>query len=434
MKCIFKNQWFVFALLLVVFLSSCEKNKKDLPTETESSLTAEQQKERLDQEGIDFIDHITGIEKPELTDPLAYFVEIVQQMKEDQFVFAKRIGNSLIINLKNISSEPTLKSLLYFDESSLKELMEDNQGLYTYDRNTNTWKKTDADKIEFKFPSGENSASNDASLIISNLTLISVTNSNLYEGLADLPKTLNIDFKINNEVKYSVRFVTEYNDDNIPVKEVVTLAMGQYKMNEEFVLSKDKLLSMKFSMSLGDNIFMSMGATSEGSFTNEVIIDENSVAEDIFSKINTYFQIENVKIVGDLNFNNLAVNLENLEKKYENQYNYYSDQYPKAYYEECVASLKAEGVIKVLFADKNEVFAKIEPYVKSEEDWYYDWSSYDYKYVEYTRNDVGFRFVFTDGSQLDESYFDYGFSSFIDNLNAFINKINRDYDEQLDLL
>lgn len=400
-------------LLISLFIGLISCNKKEsTPPETLSTLTAEQQKVRLDQEGTNFINHLEDLEKPDLMNPMAYFVEIAQNMDENQFKLSMKVGNDFILSSKRISGN-SLKSAN--DAASFKKVMDDNQGTYTYSRTNKTWIKTAATgKVEFVFPASETTTTNNASFVFSNLSTVTVTNADISGDLKDLPKSLDIAFKVDNILKYAYNIECNYDSNNIPTHLKTTLTISAYKFVEEYSLSNNKVVSFTSTMSKNDIAFISMGLSADGNFTNDLLTSENTEAGDVLSKVNAYFQIENVKVSGNLDFANLATKIKVIDKKYENQYNY--GQYPKAYYEECVSLYKASGTLNILFADKNEVFAKLVPYVTNEYSWY----------------DIGFKVVFTDGSQLDDSYFDSGFNAFVDKLNTIIDKINNDYDGSVD--
>jgi len=437
MRHLLKNQTLLFIILLFCFFS-CKvddgSSADKVPPETQSTLTAEQQKERLDQEGINFINHLEDMEKPDLMDPLIYFIEISEYLEDDQFDLSAKVARNFILSSKRLSDNP-LKSAISNDATSFKKMMNDNQGVYTYNRIYETWKKTAANgRIEFVFPANKSTTTNNTTFIFSNLSTITVSNYDLYEDLEDLPTTLNVSLKVDNVEKYGYSISNEYNSDNIPTKESTSLVIAPYKFTEEYSLSKDKTVALSSSMSTGNTVFMTISATSDGDFTNNLFTADSIVEEDIVNKVNASMQIENVKVVGNLDFKNLAVKLNELDLKYEKQYNPDNDQYPRAYYDDYVSAFKANGAVKILFVDKNEVFANLIPYVLSEKDWYwkYDLTTYNWREVEYTRNDIAFELEFTDGSKVDDSYFDSGFSAFVDELNSIIRKINNDYDEEIE--
>jgi hypothetical protein len=425
-----KNQTSLLALLFFL-LFSCQVKDSE-PTESLSNLSAEQQKERLDQEGIDFINHLEDLENPDLMDPLVYFIEISQYLENDQFDLSAKVAHSFIQSSKKHSGNP-LKSAITNDATSFKKMMSDNQGTYTYNRNSETWsKKAATNKIEFVFPANKSTTTNNTTFTFSNLNTITVTNTDIYEDLIDLPKTLDVNLKVGNVLKYGYSIANEYNSDNIPTKESTTLVIAPYKFIEEYSLSKDKTVAFNSTISKDNSTFMTIGATSDGVFTNDMLTADSIVEEDIVNKVNAFMQIENVKVAGNLEFKPLAIKQKELEKKYEKQYNNYNDQYPKAYYTELASSIDSNGSLKMLFVDKNEVFAKLIPYVSNEQDWYYSYNNGHYNRVEYTRYDISFKLEFTDGSKVDESYFDEGFSKFVDKLNSIIRKINNDYDEEVE--
>jgi len=365
-------------------------------------------------------------------DPLVYFIEIADYIEEDQFVLSSKVARDFILSSKQHSGN-SLKSAVTNDADSFKKVMNDNQGIYTYNRKNETWKKTSATgKIEFVFPENKSTTTNNTSFVFNNLTTTSVTNYDLYEDLRDLAKTLDINLKVDNVLKYGYSISNEYNSDDIPTKESSTLVIEPYKFTEEYILSNDKTVTFNSTMSSNNNVFMTIGATSDGDFTNRLLSDEDIEEEDIVKKVNAFVQIENVIVVGDLDFKTLAIKLKELDNEYEDQYDNDKDQYPKSYYEDCVSAYKLNGILKMKFVDKNEVFATLLPYVTSEKDWYNEYSQGHYYSKEYTRNDVGFKIEFTDGSKVDDSYFDSGFDEIVDKLNSIIRRINKDYDESVD--
>lgn len=430
-----KPLFLAMLLLPMLFLGviSCQ-DKESIPSEKTSELSAEQQKERLDQEGINFISHLEGMEKPDLMDPLIYFIDISQYLETDQFDLSSMVAHSFILSSEKRSGNP-LKSAVTDNSTSFKKMMNDNQGIYTYNRTKETWSKTAASgKIEFVFPANKSTTTNNTTFIFSNLNTIAVSNNDLYVDLEDLPKTLDVSLKVDNIEKYGYSIANEYNSDDIPTKESSTLIIAPYRFTEEYSLSKDKTVAFSSTMSTNNTVFMTINVTSDGDFTNNLFTADSIVEEDIVNKVNASMQIENVKVVGNLEFKSLAIKLKELDSKYEKQYNPNNDQYPKAYYDDYVSAFIANGTVKILFVDKNEVFAKLLPYVANETDWYYAYnaSTYNWDRKEYNRNFIDFKLEFTDGSKVDDSYFDSGFSTFVDKLNSVIRKINSDYDEAID--
>lgn len=416
MKMLFYSKYLI-AILLIFQLSSC-KDKDTLPAEFNSTLSSEEQKERLDEEGITFIEDMKAMEDPDLMNPILYFIQISPSMNEDLIEVSASLANDFILSSKNISGN-YLKYSTVENYVSIQELMTGNQGIYTYNRLTETWSKTNATgKIEFVFPSGENKTTNNTTFTISNLSTSQVTNSELYDDLSDLPKTLNLEFRVDNVLKNAFYFSSAYNTDNLPSSEKITLFMSPYTITQELA-NNNKEVTASTTIKNESKTILSFEATADGTFDYSTISSENEIG-DLFENANINFQIENVKISGSMDYNTISTKLEALELKYREEY-IINNQYPEQYYLEYATILNENGKLKALFADKNEIFANLIAYptlVDEDDD----------------RYQIGFKVVFTDESQVDASYFDSGFELFTTNINQLIESINSDYDTDLPVI
>ena len=223
----YQKVFLAFVFLAGAFLMGCNKDKdKDLGLGSitnidldkvmkykYSELTPEEQKAKLEQEGIAFLNEANALKSLKVIDALEYLDELLG------------LDSPKIDGVK--SSVKSTKEI--FD-------LTNTYGVYTWDASKKEWIETKStSELKFVFPANNKAKSNNASLSIK------FANSGATFGDEEmeirLPKSATGILNIDNTEIAKVEIVVEYNKDNLPVS-------SQFKISTEGYVFWYKVHSM----------------------------------------------------------------------------------------------------------------------------------------------------------------------------------------------
>jgi hypothetical protein len=423
-----------------IVLTSCTKDddKKDSessdPFEAEySELSITENKENLEQTGVQMLSELNEMKSSEAISVLANFAismaSSMQTVSQSEAFYGvmtdfSNVGsddfeaNQIFSNLKAVSEEP----------NSFTDLWEMLEGKYTWNAIQGQWDTASAtDEIVFEFPGMAGETTNTASLTIDNFAAFTVTDTSLMEfGDTDpeLLSSLKITLEYNSTEVASYSFSASYQADGMPTALETVMAMGDFSWSVEITHTPYTAASLKGSFKHSGNVLVegyidASGDWSEENVNNSIIEHAywNSYIEDtlyytevmvdeILENSNAYIQIMDIKIAGMVYIDSLGTAIRAIEEDYSDE-----EKDEEEYATAMAEALNQYALLVVVYAESNEMIAKAVAYPYEDEDGDGDW-------------DVELRFQFADGSPVDaETYFSEGFSDLITEFEEFIGDI-----------
>ena len=457
-----KRNLIILGLLLMISFIACEKDKKtgdgqkdpvfDAPF---SENTTEENKENLEQTGMDMMDEITQLEDVQAIGIIVQFVNLMDSTSDEG-----SIANELLEPLEMVASIKTgdatpgdvLRKIKSTAEEplSLSEEWENIAARYTWNFDNGYFDSTgSADALIFEFPGLDGDETNTAVLTVSSVNFYDVPDpmevwpSEDIE--AELPSSLQVDLKYNGITVASFNFSAAYTTIGLPTSINATLSVDEFSFVLAMTHNPYASASITASFKHNNDILMELHVAGNGDWSDENI-ENNMVThydtiylwdwdpvlgwyetdeiddidqwdevevEEIIKSGNAHIIVMNIKIAGMVNIKSLGDIIRELEEDEEITEEEAMNQ--------LVEAINTHAALVVVYEDTNEKLADLEAYMV------YD-SEYDDYYID-------LRFIFADGSKVDaETYFEEGFDDFIDALNDFITELNEEYDAEIDLI
>lgn len=383
------------AIITLFALNSCA-DKLDLDKTLKfSTLSVEQQKQSIEQSGIDFVNKMDGMK-----DTKAMIAMQAFSSKSGSDVSFAPAFRQLESNL----SKNEVKSLEVFEKQMRAASVDDNDiwGEWTWNNSLNEFEKNSdlTNKAIFNFPATETSTTNNAELTIS------FVNSSVVAPDTDpmqyMPSSISVVLKVDDKVAMTADFTATYKADATPTKAKQTLEIDKYKWTAEFINSLEEV-SAKYEFKYGTETLIKMELGATGTMTADAF--ENSDGpQDVFTSGAVYFQVMNLACLGGVKDVNA----------FETEMNGIKNTNDRAYADKQVSVINKHLKLYGYFVDKKLKFADVEFYVVESESWDYYSQTYvtDYNYEP--------RFVLSDGSKVDiQTYFETGFEELIDKLKEY---------------
>lgn len=405
-------------------ISSCDDEKDSIRPEIEipdnfSERTIEQNKEALEDNGIELVNSLTALQNTAGVQTSISFGNFLSNASlPDNSTGA--IGNSELLDLMRslsrfgqgkTSASTVLKGMrMNEEEQTLQEIFDENEGTFTYNGTTNTWDFTaspGSGRIEFKFPSTETGQTNNATFAIHSYASVNISNEAAeYEG--DLPTSLKADLTVGTTKQIEYTFTAAYKSNGEPTSVITSLTIGTFKLSFEAKNTTSEV-SVDYALTQNGNNLLSLGAGAAGNFTTE----DNEEAEvgDVVTDAGAYFQIMDIRFAGEVKVKSLDLALQ-AASSIEAEVEAYNDFV----------------TFVVFYAEEKTKIADAEFYGTVREDCYViDWETGE-EYCE-TYDVVDVRLVFADDSKADlATYTEVGFAEleaafeeFFDGLEADIN-------------
>jgi hypothetical protein len=452
----------ILGSFMLFLIPSC--NKDEDKAEKFSTATVEENKAVIEKAGSDFVKVMTRMKSIETIDLIANLGDVMAKKSSSGFLFSKdsKLFSTLGAFTATAKGEKGIKSVftemvspkgLSEDPESIKQFWDDNVGTYTWNEGISDWDIVlGGTKIIFKFPSSDVSTTNDATFTVSNYAGVNISNPVDEDYTGDLPISLNADLKVGSKTLVTYVFSASYNTDGVPTAIASDLIIENYKFEVD-ITNNTEVVSVSYKFLENDQLVMEMSITGEGLFTESnynantithtethtYIIDyvwnpstlqwvpvydtytdewKETDFEEIINSATASFQLFNIALRGQINIKGLVDQLDLIDKDLENET--ITDEAAMNQY---AAQINQTLNLRLVNVDNNEILAKAEAYVVNE---------VGYGYTDYY---INFRLTFNDGSPIDlDTYFNSGFDSFVDELNAFITSVNSDFDLDMDLI
>lgn len=412
---------FIKGLLSCLFISfllfSCKDDDNDSfedenTDETTNQLTPGENKAKLEQIAIDFIDQIKASEQKELVQTIESFAELADEY--DLKVESNALRSTMTA-IRNMGASTNLDALRAYSDPEIYNYA-DYFGVYTL--SNGQWVRTASDsKLEFIFTANGKS----------NIITISGSNNNSQieiedKALITLPKICNASIKAGSTelLNLSASLYVDQNGNNANYN--VTMTMNGFAWNIQESLS-DALLSYEYSLSKGSkNLIKSTAKVNGSGMVNTALDGDNEALGNAINSGEVNINImDEINIKGYCNsVNTLVSSIQSLPGHGE------SEEYNRG-----LANLVTQYItIEMTYSESSEVIAKIEyqPYYETYPYCYYqDYINWNWVCNDLTYWDIEPIIVFAaDNSRYSfEEYFNEdGFS----NLIRSIEKLQEDFE------
>lgn len=407
---------------LLLTLSGCKKEDESPadPFKTEySEKSVEANKAVIEDNSIELINLTDGLESSSAIEVTMNLAEKSDaEMTDNKELFFAPVAVLSMINENKPADEvfTELKST-FEDPESLDALWAEITGTYSWNSTKNTWDyKEGTDAIVIEFPGKEGDTENTAVYTVNNFTTQDISDPIIPEEELDfepqLPASLHVDLKYKGVLLTAMDFSASYEDNGIPKNGKVVLTVDDFSITVEINHKAYSKANAKYSFKKGSKVLIELFAESNGDWSEENIENntENEEFENIIKDANAYVQVLNIKVAGKVDINKLVPVIKELE---ENKDSKTEEESVKALAE----ALNEHAALVVINTAESKKLSEAEFYAYKSED---EWSSWW---------DISIRFVFADGSKVDaETYFNEGFTEFVDALNDVLKDISDLYD------
>lgn len=415
-----------------VLFTACNNDDSDNNTPSEP-LTVEQNKELMQDIGVEFVNEMAAMQEVDAVGTLISFGLLAED--EDE---GGRIASSSPVKVAKVILGFTYQkaSPLEFgyastrlsedddDEfTSLEELFDENTGTYSWNFTTEEFDYADnsTDQVIFNYPAEYGGTTNNATLIFSDYTGIEIANpiDEDYEG--DLPTSLSVTLEVDGQQIMSYAFEIEYNNEGIPVEVSTSMSMDDYALTVG-ITNNTSLIGYRADFTHGSKTLLAVSTEVEGDFTEEALdaADEsedptNAVTDGSFS-----LTLLDLKFSSELDFAGLYNEAGDLELSYDS---FFDENRPdlESNAAKFETALNEFGTLQAVYVSTGQVAADVEFYTFVEKE---QFGNYSEEWVT-----LGARMVFEDGSKVDvEDFVESGFDGLEDAINDLIDQINADLD------
>ncbi len=461
MKTLFKA--FLFAVVCAALLTSCSKNNGG-GGESWSENTVEENKEVVENSAIQVATTLDDMKDVQATDAAVSLGELLDM--HDPMVNKpgkkSKVSATIGVIAGIRSGENSIHELftvmksageLEDDPETVQEIWEELLGTYTWNPMMYEWDyEPNSDKVVFLFPSTEDGLTNNAALTVYNYSGVMISNPLEEEYDGDLPASLNMDLKVDNNTLVTYVFTAQYSDDGVPTQVASELDIESFKFSIDLT-NNDKEVSANYKFTHGGAIVMEIGGSAKGDFSEENI-DKNTTThsdtwtwtdyqwnestqtwdevlvtetdtweevemEEIVNSASAKFQVFDIALKGDVNIKALV---DEIDALYPEEYWEDPNFDEKGTAEQEATAINKHLNLRAVNVQNNTKIAEVEAYVVME--------NYGQGYYDYW---VDMRLKFGDGSYIDlETYFEDGFEDFIAEINTMIVELNGEYDWDLE--
>lgn len=400
------------AIVMVLSFSNCQKDDVDVAY---SKNTIEENKQIIEEEGLALIDKMDGMknlagmnavmdfENLAYTEPVVYsarfkavidLIDPITKLGKDKLA---------IVKLRVSSEEVDAFFTLFGNEA----------GIYTWNSSTSDFDWTSSpDEMTFKYPS-EGSTTNNITLSVTNLTVSDATQQ------TEQPMVTSMDVILKNSgtTLFSLEMTGRYDEDGLPTNLTTEFEFKEgYTFSQKFTNNgTDAKWDVEYAFD-GENIFKAH-LESSGEFVYDNIVTEGDIedpeyVEKFLDDADAFIQFGNVRLAAVVNYQNLSTLLD--------------ETFPQGIGSTEEDNVKACEIYNenvkmcVLFAKERKAIAKS--------------TFYAYEYLpidlpgEYTSE---VKFIFSDGSSMDASFFETGFDELIAAYDDFILELQENYNTEI---
>lgn len=357
-----------------------------------SKLSVEEQKNEIEQNGMDLVDAVDGVKDTKAYIGITNFLSVAN----NDAAYVKPFKQLS----KDIQNRNNYKLLTNLDKQLRAAYVEsDFWGEYNWDTETNDFEKVSdlTNKAILNFPAGTDPATNNGQVIIT------YTDSKvLMPDTEDYyPSEMTFTMKIDGATALEATFEGSYETDGTPKSVKQTLDIDTYSWSAQVKNSSDEA-SEKYKFKKGTKTLIQIEVVAKGDLTVDAIENSES-ADEFLSSATIYYQIMDIAMIGGI---------KDMKTFADDMRDTKTDQ-------EEVDVINNHLICYGYYTDTNKKFADVEFYLKevTEEYSYYDYYTEQWVYTTNTSTAIAPRFVLSDKSKVDiEDYFATGFDDLMDQL------------------
>ncbi len=431
------------AVLIIGSLANCgtdEPEDDGLVIDENAPQTPEQNKEKLQDIGVDFVSEMSLLQKTASSQTLISFGLLLDESEPniDGRVVkgideVERITKSLhavahrMISLSDFAG--LASTVAQEDPETLQDLWDDYKGEFAWNASTQEWDYTSGGAVvKFSFPSSDDETTNNAAVTIRNYEGITIAGNPLDESeeyVGDLPKKLTMDLMIDGIKEMEYSFDINYSSEGEPENVNTSLFMNPFTLGIS-ITNNDVKVANSFTFKNAEKTLIAVAAEANGNFDEEVIdqVEESEDPTDVVKTASASVTLLDVKFTASLDLEKLYNEVGDLEDSF---YNYEGESRPdlEGNADKMEEALNKYAPLTVSYVSSNSLAASAEWYTSIESDTY---NGYTDEWI-----DLGARMVFADGSKVDiQDYFESGFSELEGALNDLIDALGNDIGEEIE--
>lgn len=400
-----KNLLFVlFGVATLLTMNGC-KSELDLDKELKfSKLTVEEQKAQIEQNGLDFVTAMEGMQDTKA------MKTIMNMMEMDGGDVYSAPMQKLASDIKNARKN----AITNFDKQMRVSYVESEVwGEYVYNFETEEMDKVKelTNKLIISFPATESSTTNNAKITVTyeeSTVEIPESEGEMY------PSKMTFVMTVDGKEVMSADFSGKYYDDGAPKDVKQSFKMEDYKWTAE-IKNNQKIASESYEFKKGSTIILKSLAEINGDLTESALTNamEDESPEDAISSFAVFYQVMDVAVKGG------TTDLKGLIKEGKALSDELTD---KQYADKTAEILNKYMVCTAYFVDENRKFADVEFYAVEYTDEYGYWDNEQQEYVSQTYYEIAPRFILSDGSKVTaDEYVQEGFDKLINKLEDLEN-------------
>lgn len=394
----------------LIALNSCTTNVLDLDKKLSfATQTVEQQKNTIEQNGIDLV---TKIDEMKTTKAMVALNSFATNSGGSP-VFVKPLAD-LRANIcrNNMTALETFSGQM----RSAANVGEGFWGSWTWNFSTKQFDYVagTANAAVIKFPGTANSTTNNGEIQITYAeTTVPAPDTNPVQYM---PKSLSMSLKVDGTTAMTFDYSGSYNSDATPTSVSQTLTIDKFSWSLTYT-NDDKDLSVKYAFNYDKDVLMKMEAAASGTLTATAIQNENKKVDggiqNILASGAVYYQIMNIAFLGGIkDF-----------KAFYDEANALPDGETKAIWQSRADVLNKYIKMYGYFVKEQKKFADIEfyPFENSYQTYVYNPTTYQSVLTTVTNYDLQPRMVLSDGSkQTLDQFAQSGFEDLFTKLNNLV--------------
>lgn len=388
-----------------------------------STLTAEQNKQKLEDEGLKLVQNMKELKDSKAVDGAVsfnHFASVASIPDGGRVSTNKAVKMFMLLGQFGIGQKSATDLLRGFrtktdgEPHTARELFDDVKGIYTYSAANNTWTWTASpDRIVFRFPSTETGTVNNAEFAVYGYQSVNVVNNEAeYNG--DLPTALKADLTVAGQKVMEYSWTAAYKSNGEPTSVSTSLSLAPFKIQVDMKNTTSEV-SVDYSLTENNVNIIALGAGASGSFTTD---SSPESAGDVVKDASAYLQVMNIRLAGKMDVAALDNATQNATTTAQE-----------------AAALNTHSDFVVFYADSKQKIAEVEFFgaveQRSYQSCYFNqMGQYFCETVFYTDEFVDARLVFADKSKVDlETYAgDAAFADLEQEITDLLNEIEADLD------
>ncbi|HLP05850.1 MAG TPA: hypothetical protein VK152_10515 [Paludibacter sp.] len=419
---------FASAALMLLTLNSCKKKTDGDVTLPFSTLSVQEQKQAIEQNGIDLMDKVDALQS---TPAIVALTALNNNINGGMPALVKPLAQLRAGLLKN----DTKAVETFGQQMKVAAALGDSLwGTYTWNPEIHDFdhQAGASNSATILIPATEGSSDNTGEIKITYEPSTIVAPGT--DPVEYMPKSLSVVMKVSGATVMTFTFSGAYKSDATPTSLTQTLVVDKFNWNVTFT-NNDKDVSAKYSFTYDQKVLLKMEIGAAGSLT-ATNIQENmeNDPEKVLSSGAVLVQVMNIAMKGTINdFKGFAAESKALKPDsvvhpattYNESWTEYV--YPKAYYDKMANIINKYINIYGFFANENKKFADVEFYSYEKtytyEDWVWNADTQSYDIVKKTGTEYVCepRFVLSDKSKVTiEDYLRTGFEDLITKIQGYM--------------